>query len=225
MQGLDDVPWHTLQHAYGTAEDVPRLIRQLQIADPSHAQEESALWQLFGNIYHQGTVYEATSYAVPFLIQLLEDPSTQDPVGILGLLAAIAKGSSYLATHETLLRHYPVATLGIPGTDSFERAKAKEIRWPRWRVPQSHKATNGIRRCLGRTMMSAMRRATYLRVLAASRKKRAVFFWRCQRESRTLYRAGLLLLLCELSHESKDVHRAVLDASSSESLMERARLP
>lgn len=60
MQGLDDIPWSTLHHAYGTAEDVPELLRQLQTADPDVRNEDSPLWQLFGNIWHQGTVYEAT---------------------------------------------------------------------------------------------------------------------------------------------------------------------
>ena len=74
MHGLDEIPWHTLHHAYGTAEDVPQLLRQLQTAEPDADNEDSPLWHLYGNIWHQGTVYEATSHAVPFLIQLVEVP-------------------------------------------------------------------------------------------------------------------------------------------------------
>lgn len=108
LEGLDAVPWATLTHAYGSAADVPQLIREL--AAPSRdlkhevaSNEDSALDALFSNIYHQGTVYEATSYAVPFLIELVAHPSTADRSGILCLLAAIANGNSFLAVHGAAL--------------------------------------------------------------------------------------------------------------------------
>ncbi|MEU9235174.1 hypothetical protein [Streptomyces subrutilus] len=62
---LDAVPWHTLTHAYGPAEDVPDLIRALYQDDDSVADE--AIYELYGNIHHQGTVYPASAPAVPFL--------------------------------------------------------------------------------------------------------------------------------------------------------------
>ena len=87
MKELDDIPWAQLTHAYGSAGDVPDLLRSLRTASPDLSGDESPLWQLFGNIYHQGTVYEATSYAVPFLIEPAADPETPDRNGILELLA------------------------------------------------------------------------------------------------------------------------------------------
>lgn len=62
---LDDVPWHTLTHAYGSAEDVPELIRALYRDDQETVDE--AIHELYGNIHHQGTVYPASAPAVPFL--------------------------------------------------------------------------------------------------------------------------------------------------------------
>jgi len=44
------------------------------------------------NIYHQGSRYEASVYAVPFLLGLLADPATPDRVQILPLLAGLAVG-------------------------------------------------------------------------------------------------------------------------------------
>ena len=71
MDRLDSIPWKDLKHAYGSAEDVPDLLRSLRAASPDNAYDEgSPLWCLFGNIWHQGTIYEATSYAVPFLLEL-----------------------------------------------------------------------------------------------------------------------------------------------------------
>lgn len=90
---LDQIPWKNLKHAYGSAEDVPDLLRKLRTAPP-RGGEGSPLWHLFGNIYHQGTVYEATPHAVPFLIELAADSDTPDRAGVLELLAEIARGNS-----------------------------------------------------------------------------------------------------------------------------------
>ncbi len=96
LEKLETVPWHTLTHAYGEASDVPELLRQL--ADGY----DSVLTELFGNIYHQGTVYEATAKAVPFLVEILDAPDT-DAIGILQLLHAIANGTSYHDVHRRLM--------------------------------------------------------------------------------------------------------------------------
>ncbi|MFI7409689.1 HEAT repeat domain-containing protein [Streptomyces sp. NPDC049627] len=68
LTGLDDRPWAALQHAYGSAEDVPALLRALTDDDAEAAGE--ALHELYGTIWHQGTVYAATVEAVPFLARL-----------------------------------------------------------------------------------------------------------------------------------------------------------
>lgn len=62
---LDRVQWHDLTHAYGSAEDVPVLIRALYEEDQEEVEE--AIYELYGNIHHQGTVYQASAPAVPFL--------------------------------------------------------------------------------------------------------------------------------------------------------------
>ena len=50
-----------LHHAYGPAEDVPNQLRALISHDEK--QRDEALYALHGNIWHQGTIYEATSHA------------------------------------------------------------------------------------------------------------------------------------------------------------------
>ncbi|MGE0791864.1 MAG: hypothetical protein AB7S26_39690 [Sandaracinaceae bacterium] len=96
LEGLDEVAWDDLGHAYGSAGDVPDTLRRLAEGD------DAALSELFGNIWHQGTVYEATAYAVPFLIEIL-DAKDAPLSGVLGLLAVIANGSSYHAVHDGFL--------------------------------------------------------------------------------------------------------------------------
>ncbi|MFC8421560.1 hypothetical protein ACFUN7_11865 [Streptomyces sp. NPDC057236] len=62
---LDTIQWQTLTHAYGSAVDVPDLIRALYRDDDTTVDE--AVHELYGNIHHQGTVYSASAPAVPFL--------------------------------------------------------------------------------------------------------------------------------------------------------------
>ncbi|MER6353829.1 HEAT repeat domain-containing protein [Streptomyces sp. NPDC001634] len=62
---LDSVDWSASTHAYGSAEDVPELIRALYSTDVEQIDE--ALYELYGNVHHQGSVYPATVAAVPFL--------------------------------------------------------------------------------------------------------------------------------------------------------------
>src|SRR5262245_58249134 len=55
--------------------------------------------ELYGNIWHQGTVYEATPHAVPFLIELAASDDTPDRSGMLSYLGTLADGSSYIEVH------------------------------------------------------------------------------------------------------------------------------
>ena len=127
MEKLDQVPWKQLKHAYGLAEDVPELLRALRTA-PSDApnDERSPLWHLFGNIWHQGTVYEATSYAVPFLLDLAADAQTPDRIGILGLLGEVATGTGDYAAkaHEAVAAGFDILLKVVKDTSDVGLAAA-----------------------------------------------------------------------------------------------------
>jgi len=58
-------------------------------------RRERALYELFGNIHHQGTVYSATGPAVPFLAELVRSEQTDHRVRVelTWLLQAIAGGT------------------------------------------------------------------------------------------------------------------------------------
>ncbi len=90
LDGLDSVAWSQLTHAYGTATDVPDQIRGLVSAGKK--TREKALWKLYGNIFHQGTRYQASPHAVPFLVQLVAAPETPDRPEIVYLLVSLALG-------------------------------------------------------------------------------------------------------------------------------------
>jgi len=91
LYDVDSVPWETLQHAFGPATDVPEQLRML--LSPETQQRDKAYSELYSNIWHQNTIYEATSYAVPFLLRMLADPRTPDRTNVLYLLNALAYGT------------------------------------------------------------------------------------------------------------------------------------
>ena len=98
LDGIDSIDWASLRHAYGSAADVPELLGALASSDEE--KRKKAIYELFGNIWHQGTVYPATEAAVPFLYELLNAPSVPAKSEIAGLLACIAAGSGYLEVHS-----------------------------------------------------------------------------------------------------------------------------
>jgi HEAT repeat protein len=97
LSELDDVPWSVVTHAYGSAADVPALIRCLASSD--NVERSDAYEKLYSNIYHQGTVYEAAIHALPFLVELLRDPSTPDRGTLADLVASIISGRGYAEVH------------------------------------------------------------------------------------------------------------------------------
>jgi len=102
LEGLDRVDWSGLRHAYGAAEDVPALIRAL--ISPSEDERRAAITELYGNLWHQGTIYEATSYAVPFLIELVGSDKTPARHEILSYLGTLADGTSFADVHKGSMR-------------------------------------------------------------------------------------------------------------------------
>ncbi|MEU8074921.1 HEAT repeat domain-containing protein [Catellatospora citrea] len=90
FERLDDVDWAGITHAYGPAADVPDQLRGLASTDPEARRK--ARHALYGNIFHQGTRYEATAYAVPFLLELAADTAAPDRAELLALLTSIAVG-------------------------------------------------------------------------------------------------------------------------------------
>ena len=92
LEGLNKINWSQLHHAYGEASDVPILIHQLLSNDKTTT--DKAIYELFGNIYHQHTVYEASAYAVPFLQEILNSSEIINSIkmSIACLLASMVDG-------------------------------------------------------------------------------------------------------------------------------------
>ena len=130
LEGLNTVDWHRLSHAYGEADDVPKLIKAL--TSKNEKTRRNALAKLYTNIYHQGTVYQASAYAVPFLIELLENDRVAIKDEILMLLTHLAWGNAY---HRQHMRYYDEKKRQSP---EFQAQLAEQIFW----VDKTHAAVH-----------------------------------------------------------------------------------
>ncbi|NUT20939.1 MAG: HEAT repeat domain-containing protein [Hamadaea sp.] len=112
----DPIPWHRLHHAYGTADDVPGLLGDLRSDDVE--VRGRAHYQLRGNVYHQGTRWEASAYAVPLLVELADSTRTPDRPLVVDLLRLVGVG-------DLDDRYLPFA--GFPGFDDKLRRRISEL--------------------------------------------------------------------------------------------------
>lgn len=94
LEGLERIEWSRLHHAHGEASDTPALLRALLSEHDDH--RDFACQLLHETIWHQGCVYEATIYVVPFLFRLLSFPQADVRSCVTSLLSAIAHGNHYL---------------------------------------------------------------------------------------------------------------------------------
>lgn len=99
---IKQVPWETLHHAYGTAQDTPTLL--LDLLTDHDEQFSRALDRLWASICHQGSVYEASCAVVPVLIDMLSIVPAPRKPEILALLEGLAHISWYANKDQRFLR-------------------------------------------------------------------------------------------------------------------------
>jgi hypothetical protein len=88
---VHQVGWAHLNHAYGPAGDVAAELEALTLGD--EAERQAAWWELWGNVHHQGTVYEATVPAVEVIADLAAWTEFPDRREALHMLSAFVEGS------------------------------------------------------------------------------------------------------------------------------------
>ena len=70
MLSLDSPRWSELEHAYGSASDIPALLKRL--SDVQDSKDNGGPWSdLWSSLAHQGDVYSASFAAVPYVVQAL----------------------------------------------------------------------------------------------------------------------------------------------------------
>jgi len=216
LENLDKIDWSNLGHAYGPAEDVPGLLRDL--ASPVEEERADAMGELYGNIWHQGTVYQATAYAVPFLLELLESPKVDGKDDILVLLAHLARGTSYHDVHQHLSHHKEEAK-GQGWQDKVQ----KELGWV-GDVKAAVKAGENLYLGLLNDTDARMRDAAAYVIASLDRPlaKLAEAVWkRLEREKEESVQVGLVMafgFLAERTEGNTSSLLAMLIGSTSESV-------
>ncbi|MCW3819879.1 hypothetical protein ONA91_36125 [Micromonospora sp. DR5-3] len=161
LRGLDDVGWDELSHAYGQALDTADLVRQVGSPDGEAAKE--ALSELYGSIFHQGTVYPATVAAVPFLAELARTAphGRAELVWMLGQLAdrRHAYGEDFPDVRAAVATQLPMLlTLLADGDQEVREAAAyaaaqagtaAEPLWQRWQTETSEPVQASLALALG----------------------------------------------------------------------------
>ncbi|WP_051167564.1 hypothetical protein [Actinoplanes sp. N902-109] len=138
------IEWGDLEHAYGKALDTPELLRQA--ASPDEEVAEAAVSELYGSIFHQGTVYPATVAAVPVLAGLART-APHGRAGLVWMLGQLADpqhayGRSFPAVRAAVAAQAPELQAlldddqaGVREAAAYAVARAAPdaaVLWQRW---------------------------------------------------------------------------------------------
>ncbi|WP_405625587.1 HEAT repeat domain-containing protein [Streptomyces sp. NBC_00016] len=89
FDGLHDIDWASMEHAYGSAEEVPALLWALR--SPEAEERDKAFDRFYGAVHHQGSVYPPTAASLPFLLELAVDRTVPDREAVVALLVSIGR--------------------------------------------------------------------------------------------------------------------------------------
>ena len=90
MIDLDDPCWQKLSHAYGSAIDIPELLRQLARETGRKSGDDSEPWfTLWSSLCHQGDVYDASYAALPHIVEIACNAKEPIDLSFFQLPAAI----------------------------------------------------------------------------------------------------------------------------------------
>ncbi|MFD0402598.1 HEAT repeat domain-containing protein [Kitasatospora sp. NPDC127121] len=121
FDGLHDIDWSQMHHAYGTAEEVPGLLHALASSDEE--ERGDALGRFYSAVHHQGDVYQCTAASVPFLFELAGDAAAPIRAAVVELLVGIGNAAlAYGATEENswdFSGHYKAAALMREQAETF----------------------------------------------------------------------------------------------------------
>ncbi|MER7668102.1 HEAT repeat domain-containing protein [Kitasatospora sp. NPDC096128] len=95
-EGLDTIDWAGLRHNYGSAQDVPGLLRRC--AGPDRKDAVEAAGKLDAAVFHQGGwICSAAPATLPFLVDLAARPENPVRLELLELLAYLADTAALVA--------------------------------------------------------------------------------------------------------------------------------
>ncbi|MFF4733909.1 HEAT repeat domain-containing protein [Streptomyces mirabilis] len=125
FDGLHDIDWASMEHAYGSAEEVPALLTALR--SPDAGERHKALDRYYGAVHHQGSVYPPTAASLPFLYELAADGAAPDRAAVVALLVSIGRESldRGFESDGTKIEYYP--PMGCAQAVAFLRERGAEF--------------------------------------------------------------------------------------------------
>ncbi|MEI5035761.1 hypothetical protein N7925_13795 [Streptomyces sp. CA-278952] len=106
LGAMRNVRWHELQHAYGSASQVPGVLSRIAWGDaPTSDEALSDLERWIGT----PPVFDSTAATVPFLWELAATDTVRDRAGVLDLLATILAAGNPDHPAWTRAAHHAVA--------------------------------------------------------------------------------------------------------------------
>jgi hypothetical protein len=125
FDGLHDIDWASMEHAYGSAEEVPALLTALR--SPDTEERRKALDRFYGAVHHQGSVYPPTAASLPFLFELAADGATPDRAAVVALLVSIGRESLDRGFEDdgTQIEYYP--PMGCAQAVAFLRERGAQF--------------------------------------------------------------------------------------------------
>ncbi|QHA01987.1 HEAT repeat domain-containing protein [Streptomyces broussonetiae] len=125
FDGLDDIDWASMEHAYGPAEEVPALLWALR--SPEGEERRKAFDRFYGAVHHQGSVYAPTAASLPFLFELAADGATPDRAAVVALVVSIGRESLDRGFEDdgTEIEYYP--PMGCAQAVAFLRERGAEF--------------------------------------------------------------------------------------------------
>ena len=115
MLSLGSTRWSELQHAYGSASNIPPLLERLRTLPKADGQAEP-WFTLWSALAHQGDVYSASFAAVPYVVEALAaNPSEADPAFFqFPAWVEICRAKSQIAIPQDLKQSYFESLARLP---------------------------------------------------------------------------------------------------------------
>ncbi|MGY0236766.1 HEAT repeat domain-containing protein [Longispora urticae] len=101
MTGTDDIPWPSLDHAYGNARDVPAMLRAA--AQPRRDRAHRGVQNLHASVLHQGSLYSATAPAVRQVAALALEPRVKVRAALAAFVGTAGASAAMLYDDEIVL--------------------------------------------------------------------------------------------------------------------------
>jgi hypothetical protein len=93
LESVLSVRWNDLEHADGTATDIPRLLSVIGFG--SQLERDHAISELWSNINHQGTTYQAAAPTLPFVGELARSDRVpvRDRARLICMIGSVGGGT------------------------------------------------------------------------------------------------------------------------------------